>query len=326
MKTVVVIGLGAIAARHRKNIKQLFPEAKIFAVSASGRALAQPIDDAEAILLNLDEIIPLLPDFVIIASPSSLHAKHAITLINANIPVLVEKPIAATTDQADVLLAVSMQNHTPVAIGYCLRFMPAALTLKRIVESNLIGDIYHCTCNVGQYLPDWRPNKDYQTTVSANAELGGGVLLELSHELDYLQWLLGDLQFEHAILRGSKDLHLDVEEIADITLSTVSGTICQLHMDFLQHVPQRKCQLIGHKGRVEWDLVQNTVTVFNHCGIEVIYSDPTWDRNLMYVDMLKSFMTEINNQSHDNLSVLQAAKTIALIDTIKDHACYRGRI
>ncbi|PKI04623.1 oxidoreductase [Shewanella sp. 11B5] len=326
MISAVVIGLGGIATRHRKNIKQLLPGVKVYSLSASGRNITLPIEHADAVLSSMSEVIQLKPDFVIIASPSSLHSQHAIPLIEANIPILIEKPIAATTAQANALVVAFVEHRTPVAIGYCLRFMPAALKLKAIIDSNLLGDIYHCACNVGQYLPDWRPSKNYLSTVSANAELGGGVLLELSHELDYLQWILGDLKFEHAILRSSNELNLTVEEIADLTLSTGSGIICQLHMDFLQRIPQRKCQFMGLKGRVEWDLVENSITVFNQQGTQLIYSEPTWDRNIMYLDMLKSFIAQIHNDLNDNSTVSQAAKTIALIDTVKDQACYRGRI
>lgn len=319
-----VIGLGGIAARHRKNIKNLLPSALVYAMSASGREIIQVPDFADGVCESIQDIVDQNPAFVIIASPASMHTQHALPFIEFGIPVLIEKPLSASVEQANALVQAYQSSQTQVAIGYCLRFMPAAQKLKQMLESNLIGDIYHCSCNVGQYLPDWRPNKHYSITVSANAELGGGVLLELSHELDYLKWLLGDLVFEHGILHHSSVLEIDVEEMADITLVSKSGTICHLHLDFLQHHPQRKCVLTGSLGRIEWDLAANSLELHTATEQSIIHADPHWDRNLMYVDMLKSFFAQLEPRQLKDSTVFEAAQTITLINEIKSKAKYIG--
>ena len=95
-------------------------------------------------------------------------------------------------------------------------------------------------------------------------ELGGGALLELSHELDYLQWFLGPLHLRYACNRQSGLLQLDVEDISELLLESADRTSCFVHLDFIQQAPSRHCSLIGAKGRIDWDFINNSVTLRLH--------------------------------------------------------------
>lgn len=317
MKNVAVIGLGNIATRHRRNLKQLFPQATLFAMSASGRIPVDAVTDCDYITASIDELIDSKIELAIIASPATLHAQHAIPLIKAGIPTLIEKPVVADVKDIAALQNIIKATKTPVAIGYCLRYLPSGLKVKDILAQKKLGTLYNAFIQIGQYLPDWRPNKDYRDSVSANKHLGGGALLELSHELDYAQWLLGDLTVEHAILRSSKELGLDVEDMADIILRTEQGVINNIHLDFLQRSVQRNCSLLGSGGRLEWNLIENSVIFYGSEGTEVIYSEPEWDKNKMYLAMLEDFVGMIHGKPHQCVELSVAVKTVQLIDTIK---------
>jgi len=205
----------------------------------------------------------------------------------------------------------------PVGIGYCLRHLPAIKVLKSILEQELVGTIYNISAHVGQFLPEWRIDKDYRSSVSASKKLGGGVLLELSHELDYLQWLVGELYFEFAILRNTLELNLEVEEIADILLRIKEGTICTIHLDFIQKKSRRYCSFIGEKGRIHWDIIGNKVSLFLSGRESIIFNDPLWNTNNMYITMLRDFIGRVEKKDNDNAFLLDAIKTVQLIDEIK---------
>lgn len=317
MDKVAVIGLGNIATRHRRNLKQLFPEAILFAMSASGRMPVEDVSDSDCIVASISELIEAKIELVIVASPATFHAKHAVLLIEAGIPTLIEKPITANIKDVALLREAIKKTQTPVAVGYCLRHLPSSLKVKEFLEKNRLGALYNANIQVGQYLPDWRPSKDYRDSVSANKDLGGGALLELSHELDYAQWLLGDCVVEHAILRSSKELALDVEDIADVMLRSNKGVVANIHLDFLQRSVQRNCSLIGSKGRLDWDLINNSVTFYGPLGSEIIYLEPEWDKNKMYLAMIEDFIEMIKGHPHQCVELNMAAKTIQLIETIK---------
>lgn len=317
MERIAVIGLGNISIRHRRNVKRLYPTASVYAMSASGQASATDVSDCDVLVSSLEELIQHRVEFAIIASPATLHAAHAIPLIKAGIPVLIEKPLAASLADCEAIRAASHEYNTPVAVGYCLRYLPSAIIMKGLLAEQKIGYLYNAQVETGQYLPDWRPSKDFRHSVSARAELGGGVLLELSHEFDYVQWLLGSLKVEHAILRSSEELGLSVEDMADVVFSCAVGAIATVHVDFLQRKAHRKCRLIGSKGTLEWDLIQNSVSLSSAEGFEVIYDDSAWDKNQMYLGMITDFVNLIHGEENQSISIDAATRTVALIEQIK---------
>ncbi|TVP10130.1 Gfo/Idh/MocA family protein [Shewanella sp. KCT] len=320
MNILAVIGFGNIARRHRQNLKLLFPKASIIAVSASGRVVNEPVEFADLVLSDMTKLIDSKPELVIIASPSPFHEAHASALIKNKIPVLIEKPLASEPESADRIISLTQQYSSQIAIGYCLRYLSSAIVIKQLISENFIGEIYNCSATVGQYLPDWRPNKHYTESVSAQKSLGGGALLELSHELDYLHWLLGPLELNYAQLRSTNELALDVEEIADLILTTQRGTVCYIHMDFIQKQAQRECAFIGAKGRLHWNLITNTITHHNHEGTQILYSQPKWDKNQMYLNMVTEFISRIQNNECSYSALEEAHKTIALVAKIKQKA------
>ncbi len=316
MAVYAVIGLGSISKRHLSNLRNLHPDATIYAVSSSGRNSNLP-KDADAII-SVDELAALKPDYVIVASPAPFHVDTAIKLIRSNVPVLIEKPLAHDYSTCCRLTEELARNpDAAVAVGYCLRFLPSAKVVKQALENNALGQIYNASANVGQYLPHWRTDKSYKDSVSAKKALGGGALLELSHEFDYLSWLFGDMEVLHSWLRSSTELGLEVEDIADVVLLTNSNVYITVHLDFVQKNTQRKCEIIGERGRLVWDLIANTVQLFSGNGLEVLYSDSDYNKNLMYLDMLQEF-EKINTLGLQELaSPENAANIVKLIDTIK---------
>lgn len=322
VKLVAVIGMGSIAARHRQNITKLFPEAKVAAMSSSGRTCnSSDITYCDRVYNCLDNLCADSPDFAIVASPSSMRLGYVSSLIECGIPLLIEKPLASTLNEAQELEKVCFANEgkSSAAVAYCLRHLDSAAFLKSKIESSAFGEVYSAFIEVGQYLPDWRPSQDYRHSVSANAHLGGGALNELSHEIDYAQWLFGPLQLMCASVRNTGTLNIDVEDIADLALQTEGGVHVSIHLDFLQRVPIRKCVIVTEEGRVEWDLLTDQITLTTASGIESLYSPTETDRNKMYMTMLDRFYQQIITGKKDCslCSPLQAMRVAELIDQAK---------
>jgi predicted dehydrogenase len=326
-ETFAVIGLGSIAGRHRKNVRAVFPGAKIVAMSSSGRAVHGTIEDADVIASNLDDVAALKPKWAVVASPASAHAEHAIHLLEEGVAVLIEKPMVVNEHDSALLQAAIDRGAPPVAVAHCLRYMPAASVVKAALEEGCIGTIYNVYASVGQYLPSWRPGIHFRNSVSAQPTLGGGVLLELSHEFDYLQWILGELDVEFCLLRNSRELDLEVEEIADVTLTAIkSGVVCQVHLDFLQIPPQRTCQFIGSHGRLDWNLIDNSVTVRKPDSEAVLFADGGWDKNNMYINMLKDFDNLVCGKPNRCVPAAEAGCTVRTIVAAKRKAVWGSKI
>lgn len=320
MKKIAVIGLGNIATKHRENLKTIYPDAVIYAMSASGRIPTDSISNTDIVVNSIDELLRHKLEMAIVASPASFHTKHSIPLIEAGIPVLIEKPLAAKESETLAIIEAANKCQTPVAVGYCLRYLSSSSHIKAIIEEKLIGNIYNASIEVGEYLPDWRPNKSYRDSVSASLHLGGGALLELSHEIDYTQWLLGPLETQYAILRSSEELLLDVEDSVDVLATNTEGVVVSIHLDFLQRSAYRKCRFTGSKGSIEWDLLRNEIIFTTDINKKVLFSEPEWNKNKMYLNMIRDFENLILGRPNQCITLIEAKNTVSLIDNIKSLA------
>lgn len=320
IKKAIVVGNGNIALRHRKNLKLLIPDIKIIAVPTRDIALNQKIDFADIIKIDLQKAIKEDVDIAIVASPATFHLPHSRQLMIKKIPVLIEKPLTSNTHDAEELIKLQLNTNTPACIGYCLRYLSSSLKIKELLDKRIVGNIYNVFINVGQFLPEWRTSTNYKITVSANKNLGGGALLELSHELDYIQWLFGLMKVHYAQLRGSSELKLEVEEIADVVLVSGKGIVCNLHMDFLQKKPTRNCYIIGEKGNLHWDLLNNSIQFHTKKTSEYLFNENKQENNKMYLDLLKDFLDLASGRKNTTINLQQALNSIILIDKIKSCA------
>lgn len=319
VKLVAVIGMGSIAARHRQNLKYLFPNAQIAAMSSSGRSCnPEDIDFCDRVYDSLESLCCDEPEFAIVATPSSMRLSFISKLLECGISLLIEKPLASSFAGARELeRAISFNKERATAsVAYCLRCLDSAIFLKSKLESSAFGEIYSAFIEVGQYLPDWRPDRDYRQCVSANAALGGGALNELSHEIDYAQWFFGPLTLRHAAVRNTGALSIDVEDIADLSLQSEQGVNVRIHLDFLQRLPNRTCVMITEKGRVEWNLIDDQIVLIGKEGRELLYVSNEKNRNKMYIEMLKRFYQQVSSggESLGLCTPKQALQVAQLID------------
>ena len=128
--------------------------------------------------------------------------------------------------------------------------------------SKRVGRVLAVRAEFGGYLPDWRPGRDYRDNYAVSAALGGGILLDAIHELDYLGWLFGDAEEVSATAAHVSDLAGDTEDLAEVTIRFTSGLLAQVHLDYLQRAYRRNLQIIGESGVIVWDYPTHTVTVY----------------------------------------------------------------
>ena len=316
MKRALVIGSGSIAKRHIRNLRCLYPSAEVVCVSASGRQLKVSDVGATSIANSVQEAILDKPDAAIVASPANFHLLHAAPLIAAEIPVLIEKPICVELVELSKFSFDETKNK--VAVGYNLRFMPAAKVVKQIIDSKKLGRISTVFAEVGQYLPDWRPEGDYRIGVSAQKKLGGGALLELSHELDYLNWLFGSFDEVSAKIGCSNLLEIDVEDTVDALITHQDGITFHVHLDFLQRSPSRSLKVISENGTLFWNLLTNEVVLYGPDAVsEMIYSDSDYNRNDMYIEQLRAFLAFASGDGEFDSTISTSIEVMWLVEAVR---------
>jgi len=259
---ILIIGLGSIGKRHLRIARELLPFAHIRVLRHQKPVLIPEYADGS--FSTIEEALAFAPDIAVIASPATLHITSALRLAEAGVHLLIEKHLSASTDGIAILLETCHLRGVTLMVGYNLRFFPSLQQFRTLLHKNLIGKVISFRSETGQYLPSWRPDADYRDSVSALRELGGGVLLELSHELDYLRWIFGEVEWVRATLCRQSTLEIDVEDTAHLVLgfNVSEDGFClvgTLNMDFVRHDTTRMCTAIGEKGTLRWNGVTGVV-------------------------------------------------------------------
>lgn len=269
MRRAIIVGSGSAGRRHALALRTLDPEIAITVVqrpeSVQPREELQSLDVSFA--STLDEALAVSgdvcpADFCIVANPSTLHADVAVRLLRLNSPVLIEKPLAADLLSAKEIQTAELQSDNQALLGYHLRFGDLLPELRRLVHLGVIGAPTGFSLSVGQHLGSWRTGTEAAASVSARAELGGGVLLELSHELDALCFALDctatsvthcDLRFDGAPTDG------EVETVAEVELVTSAGIAGSVHLDMVADEPVRDWVILGTEGTLRVDALRSTI-------------------------------------------------------------------
>jgi predicted dehydrogenase len=262
---ILIVGLGSSGTRHLRLARKLFQNAKIKVLRHQAQSEIPEFSDG--CLSTTEEAVQFAPQIAIIANPSPFHISIAKRLAIENTHLLIEKPLSSSTEGIFELIETCKKYNVSLMVGYNLRYSPSLQKFRKLLSRGVIGETLSVRCDVGQYLPSWRPETDYRQGVSAKKELGGGVLLELSHELDYLRWIFGEIQWVRATLSRQSQLEIDVEDSAHLTVGffPITGKqqlIGTINLDFIRHDHTRSCTVIGEKGSLRWNGVTGGVELF----------------------------------------------------------------
>lgn len=230
LSNCLIVGSGSIAEKHIKACQTCLSNIQIYQVPSrenksldeiSGVNRAETID---SVLVNIKL------DFVIICSPASHHAHHIKLILDKNrIPILVEKPLSHSLEK---LVNIVDADKNLIRVAYCLRHLPVVSAFRDYLKKN-IGDTgikkvdVICLSNVKK----WR-DKFFLNTVSARRELGGGVLRELSHEIDLITWLFNvpEVIETHDIKYSIPEM--DVETATRFSFYYRNGLTVEFNLDF----------------------------------------------------------------------------------------------
>jgi CMP-N,N'-diacetyllegionaminic acid synthase len=267
----LVIGFGSIGRRHCEVLRAGFAGAEIHAVS-------RQTDIGLTVFPDLGAVPdPASYDYFVIASETHLHHGHlaAIRAAVSGKTILVEKPVF------DRPLEPPAEGNR-VFVAYQIRFHPVIQAARR----ELAGSRIHCiSASVGQYLPTWRPDRDYRLGYSASSARGGGVLLDLSHEIDYVQFLAGPIARASGLAGKFSDLEIDSDDVAAGIGVTASGAAVQFSMDYLSRIPFRRLVVHAEGRTLMGDLIANTLEVRADGGEARSFSFGPQDRNAAYLAM-----------------------------------------
>tara|TARA_Y100000294_G_scaffold174377_1_gene192374 strand:- start:1983 stop:2897 length:915 start_codon:yes stop_codon:yes gene_type:complete len=274
-KKILIIGYGSIGKRHayilskkKKFVKNIYILTK---------QNCEPF-----IKVNSFEKIALInPDYIIISSPTSKHYKQ-LSFLEKTLSrklILVEKTLFSKNENLNI-------KKNKVFVGYNMRFNPLIQFIKNKIKNKKIWSI-NVFC--GSYLPHWRKGRDYRFTSSAKKKLGGGVLLDLSHELDYIRWLLGNIQLDNVISRKLSDLKIDTDDFLSISGTANKFTRVQIDLNYFTKKPTRRIIIDGKNISIDADLIEKKI-FFSEGENNGIFSKKSLHKNHTYENMHRSLL------------------------------------
>jgi predicted dehydrogenase len=290
----IVLGAGSIGRRHLRNARALGHRiAAVFDPDPHRRTEAAATADAGTLVTG-DETAALAveADAALVCSPTHRHLEQARAAVTRGLHVLVEKPLSHSLDGTADLVAAAAAGRRTVLVGCNLRFLPSLGLVKRLLDEGRIGAPLSLRAHCGYYLPYWRPHTDYREGYGARRAMGGGIILDAIHELDYVRWLLGEPREVFCYAGKVSTLEIDTEDAADVLLRYDDGVVANVHLDYLRASYGRGCELVGREGLITWDYSSRTVHVHGKDDRwhEVFEEPVDTDRNDMYVEELRHFV------------------------------------
>ncbi|MDX9861963.1 MAG: Gfo/Idh/MocA family oxidoreductase [Rhodospirillales bacterium] len=326
-ESILIVGFGSIGRRHLQTVRAVLPDCRIVVLRRPGQPLPPDVGPKTKLVHDIEAAIAAGIDAAIIANPAPLHVATALPLARAGVPLLIEKPLAGAPEGVAPLLEACAAKGVPLQVGYCLRFDPSLRAVKDALVTETIGRVLSLHAEVGQHLADWRPGADYRQGVSARAALGGGALLELSHEIDYVRWLAGEVTAVAAAVGRLGDLEIDVEDSADLLLTFGSGARGTIHLDMLQRPATRICRIVGSAGTLTWDGIRHQARLHrpDTDGWETLPA-PASSRDDIFRNQFRHFLETIRTGRPPLVDGADAARTLAVIAAARRSAAEQRTI
>lgn len=268
---VLIIGYGSIGQRHHDVLSSMGVFDAIHIVTS------QTLQDITT-FTTLESIADIETyDYFVIASETHKHLSQLLYLDAhvRNKTILCEKPLFERYENTQL-------KHNAIYVGYVLRFHPIFERIKSLLGTETPISV---SIKTGSYLPLWRPQRDYRSLYSAHKEQGGGVLLDLSHEIDYAQWLFGPLSLLSAYQSKISDLEIDSDDTTVIMAQTPAKTLMSISLDYVSKIPLREIVIHTNTQTLIADMIANTLKIGTlDGGIETITLEP-FERNDLFIQM-----------------------------------------
>ena len=276
---ILIVGLGSIARKHIAALKRLDKDVEIFALRRN-----DGLNNVEEGVTNVFEPIQDI-DFVIISNPTSEHGHTIRKLLDLKVPLFIEKPLFNELNYDNLIKKINHKGvKTYVACNLrfleCIEFIKRSLGDKRINEVNI-----YC----GSYLPSWRDGVDYRKVYSANKEMGGGVHIDLIHEIDYMVHLFGFPNHVTKTFKNNSSLDISAFDYANYTFE-YDRFVASVVLNYYRRIPKRKFEIICEDGEFEIDLLSNTVYWNN----EIVYKSSQGIKDT-YLPQMNYFINKVCN-------------------------------
>jgi len=289
---VAVVGYGSIGHRHARNLADLGVGQLVAMRRSTRRNEAFSPGPSTQIVTSPDELFAFSPDLAIVANPTSLHVATARPLLEAGIPLVIEKPLASDFVEAAEFVATACRLGSWVSMAYPLRFHPAYAIARQLLCEGGIGKVAYGDVWFESYLPEWHPWEDYRESYAAREDLGGGVLPTVDHEIDFVNWILGSPTAVSGCCARTGALEARVADMATIVTRYGDGASAAIRLSLARKDRQRGFHFVGARGALGFDWGEGRLKRWTAGSAvpAVLWTDPGDATGQMYRTMIAKML------------------------------------
>jgi predicted dehydrogenase len=309
----VVAGLGSIGRRHLRNLVSLgendvlLYRTHLSTMTEEDLAGFKTVNDFQIALKTK-------PDAVIVSNPTAMHLDIAIPSAKEGVHLLLEKPVSHSLDRVEELAAQGTLKNLQILVGFQFRFHPTLIRMKDLLSEGVIGRPVSCRAHWGEYLPNWHPWEDFRKSYAAKPELGGGVVLTLSHPFDYLRWIMGEVDSLWAFTSESKELLIGTESTAEVGLRFSNGATGSVHLDYIQQPGSHTLDIIGSNGSLHWDNSTGELKLYRSTNKEwtSFFPPAGFERNDLFIAEMKAFLAMLRGDAPSPCTLADGISTLEI--------------
>lgn len=316
-KKILIVGFGSVGKRHAENFFNLDCDISVVEVNLTKINEHSSKFQVHAFYKNVSDAINFERfDGAVICSPTFFHPLQSLALIEAGIPVLVEKPLAINLSDTIMLKEDLKRLNGKLLLGYTWRWWEPLRILRGLVLGNKIGKVRHVHFNMSAHLADWHPWERYQDFFMSSVKLGGGALLDESHWIDIMIWIFGMPNAVSGKVIKLSELEIETDDNVDI-FCEYEGLSVTIHLDLFGRPHDKSIRFTGENGSIIWTAEPNKIRVSNN--MLPIWEDYNYDyqRNDMFVSLAKDFILLIDNEFESQCSIDDGINVLKIIEAVR---------
>lgn len=318
-KHVLILGTGSAGQRHAENLASL--GCRISCMDPRSDRLDEMRGKIDLIgaYTSMDAAFSSKEVFhgVAVTSPPVFHVEQCIQALELGIPVLLEKPVSPDLESAKRLQSTVHNTNVPLLLGYTYRWWPPLNRVRELLTNRTVGALRHVKFVMSAHLADWHPWENYWDFFMASKALGGGALLDESHWIDLMFWLLGKPEMLMARIGKISDLKIDTDDNVDMIIVYDNGLHVTMHLDLYGRPHEKYIRFVGDEGTIFWTMEPNRVAV----GKEMT---DTWEsyefdceRNDMFLGVDREFIEVLDGAPIKTCNIQDGVEVLALIEAAR---------
>jgi len=316
-KHVLIVGTGSVGMRHGRNLTSL--GARVSGMDPSGERLKTFIDEFHTLTYETleDALARGSFDGVAICSPTRFHVEQCIPVLEAGLPVLLEKPVSKTLAEAKKLAGSMKRSGTPLLLGYTWRWWPPLSRVHELLAQNSVGAIRYLEFTMSAHLEDWHPGEPLADFFMSSAELGGGALLDESHWVDLMLWFFGMPESLSARIEKISNLNITSDDNVDMMINFADGLRANLHLDLYGRPHRKSIRFVGDGGTILWSEAPNQIAVCLEAGENWSEEIFTCERNDMFMGVAREYLDVLDGAAPHTCTIDDGLDVMSLLEAAR---------